>query len=92
MEEKKEELMNAEDFEKYLHNSINLRSFACVSKFKSVIRAAKRGNITRFGDIIPKRPFNNRKETKGRQHNTLKKQIYGELIRRSREVKEEAGV
>lgn len=34
--------------------------FDAVSKYKSVARAIRRGNVTKYGTITPKRPFNNR--------------------------------
>lgn len=83
MEERK--LMSEEEFKNYMSNSINIRSFECVSRFKSVLRAVRRGHITQYGTIIPKRPFNNRKSTQGRKMNELKKAIYYELTKRSRE-------
>lgn len=83
MEEKK--LMTDEEFKEYMSNSMNIRNFVCVSRFKSVLRAARRGHLTRYGTVIPDRPFNNRKATKGRRMNELKKSIYYELTRRSRQ-------
>lgn len=55
-------------------------NYSAVSKFKSVRRAIRRGHVDLvFGIIYPNRPFNNRKPTKGRYHNQLKKRIYGQL-------------
>lgn len=52
--------------------------YSAVSKFKSVRRAIRRGHVDLFtGIIYPKRPFSNKKCTKGRRINELKKQIYG---------------
>lgn len=52
--------------------------YSAVSKFKSVRRAIRRGHVDLFtGIIYPKRPFSNKKRTKGRRINELKKQIYG---------------
>lgn len=36
--------------------------FDAVSKYKSVVRAIRRGDVTKYGTIAPKRPFNNRGE------------------------------
>ena len=47
------------------HGMLSLRTFEGVSKFKSVRRAIKRGNISLYGDIYPKRPFSNRKRGRG---------------------------
>lgn len=52
-----------------------LRNYYCVNKFKSVRRAIKRGNMSVFGDIYPRRPFNNRKT----KDSELKRKIYGQL-------------
>ena len=68
-----------EEFENYLLNSINLVVFEGVRKFKSVQRAIRRGHVTRYGIIIPRRPFNNRKPTRGRRFNEEKKRIFNSL-------------
>lgn len=47
--------------------------------FKSVNRAYRRGHLTSFGVLIPKRPFNNRKRTKGREMQVTKERIYNEI-------------
>lgn len=64
---------------------ISLQYFAAANKFKSVNRAIRRGNVTDWGLIIPKKPFNNRANTSERKgvhsrvHNENKKAIYAEL-------------
>lgn len=69
MEERKESL-----------DKLSLQMFEAVSKFKSVNRAFKRGHVSAYGHIYPKRPFNNRTVNKGsRPFNELKKIIYGQL-------------
>lgn len=51
-------------------------------RFKSVRRAMRRGHITEFGIMIPKRPFNNRANTSKRKgvhsrfENLIKKRDY----------------
>lgn len=40
--------------------------FDAVSKYKSVARAIRRGGVTKYGTIAPKRPFNNRVNTSRR--------------------------
>ena len=40
--------------------------FDAVSKYKSVARAIRRGDVTKYGTITPKRPFNNRVNTSRR--------------------------
>lgn len=44
---------------------INLKVFDGVSKFKSIRRAMRKGLVTPWGRIAPKRPFNNRSRKKG---------------------------
>ena len=73
MEEKKQ--MNSPQDE------VRLMSFEGVKKFKSIKRAIKRGNASIYGEVFPKRPFNNRKPTRGRSMNEDKKRIYGEIKR-----------
>jgi len=46
-------------------NILSLRTFEGVSKFKSIRRAIRRGHVSFYGDVYPKRPFSNRKRGKG---------------------------
>ena len=77
-----EELMSSKEFEDYIKTSLNLCNFSGVSKFKSVGRAYRKGNISRWGDMYPKRPFNNRGNSSKRRGkhsrvlNQRKKAIY----------------
>ncbi len=63
----------------------DLKIFEAVSKYKSVARAMRRGDVTKYGTLVPKRPFNNRantskrKEVCSRYTNELKKRIYENL-------------
>lgn len=62
----------------------NLIIFDSVSKYKSVARAMIRGDVTKYGTLVPKRPFNNRANTSdrgvhSRVMNERKKSIYGRL-------------
>ncbi len=66
----------AEDFEKGV---LFLRGFAAVSKYKSVRRAIRRGHVSIWGDIYPRRPYNNRKLNPQRK---LLREIYGQITRR----------
>lgn len=84
METSKEvSVVSIEEFKKDLKNRLN--TFEAVKRFKSINRAIKRGLVSPFGELYPKRPFNNRKNTcrrknaDSRETNTLKKTIYGEL-------------
>jgi len=38
-----------------------ISDYSSVKKFKSVRRAIRHNNVNSFGTILPKRPFNNRK-------------------------------
>ena len=65
--------ISEEEFQGLLRNTLKLHYFECVKRFKS---AFKKGYITSFGYILPKRPFNNKKHTKGREANIEKKRIW----------------
>lgn len=59
--------------------------FDAVSKYKSVVRAIRRGDVVKYGTITPKRIFNNRENSSrragvnSRTMNEYKKNIYGRL-------------
>ena len=84
MEENKEERVN----------ELTLLRFDAVSKFKSVKRAWRRGHISIYGFIYPKRPFKNistKVKKNGRVHDkhTLtfnKKRIYEQFTGIGRRV------
>lgn len=79
---KKQEYTNkvVGDFNKGILHIINYNG---VSKFKSVRRAIRRGKVDLFtGVVYPRRPFNNRKPSKGRRFNELRKEVYGEITRK----------
>ena len=95
-------LMSEEEFKKYLGNkadivedplteTLNLRDYRAVGKFKSIRRAIRRGLVSPSGTICPKRPFNNRADTSRRKGhhsrvmNEVKKSIYGQLKHRRAE-------
>lgn len=95
-------LMSEEEFKKYLGNkadivedplteTLNLRDYRAVGKFKSVRRAIRRGLVSPSGTICPKRPFNNRANTSRRKGhhsrvmNEVKKSIYEQLKHRRAE-------
>lgn len=64
---------------------LTLLRFEAVSKFKSVKRAWRRGHISAYGFIYPKRPFNNRTSKKNtRPFNELRKELYGQLRSKDR--------
>lgn len=95
-------LMSEEEFKKYLGNkadivedslteTLNLRDYRAVGKFKSIRRAIRKGLVSPLGTIYPKRPFNNRANTSRRKGhhsrvmNEVKKSIYGQLKHRRAE-------
>lgn len=95
-------LMSEEEFKKYLGNkadivegslteTLNLRDYGAVGKFKSIRRAIRKGLVSPSGTICPKRPFNNRANTSRRKGhhsrvmNEVKKSIYGQLKHRRAE-------
>lgn len=75
---KEGELMSQEEFEKHIGVG-QLRVFDAVRRFKSVKRAMRRGHISALGEIYPRRPFNNRKPTRGRKFNEDRKDIYEQI-------------
>lgn len=94
-------LMSEEEFKDYMEKNrvdivgdfygkgiLHLRTYEAVSKFKSVRRAIKRGNVSLGGIIFPKRPFNNKANTckrKGHHSRTInerKNMIYEQLKHR----------
>ena len=86
-QEKNPHVMTEEEFESHLHNTLNLVTFEAVRRFKSVLRAFRRGRVTNYGYIVPNRAFHNRKNTckrKGRHsraNNEFKKRLYAEYKR-----------
>lgn len=66
--------------------TLHLTIYSAVSKYKSIRRAIRKGHITSWGEKVPKRPFNNRKRTSGRELQITKENIYGELKYRNQTV------
>lgn len=90
MEKNNPHVMSEEEFNNELHNKLNLRTFTAARHIKSFGRAFRRGHITNYGEILPKRPFHNRKNTSKRKghhsraFNEFKKRLYGEYLFRER--------
>ena len=87
MEEKKKIVEEKVEKEPIINEGmpINLRVFDGVSKFKSIRRAIRKGYVTPWGTIAPKRPFNNRSRKKGTRPLEIEKErIYGQLKHRSK--------
>lgn len=84
-------LMGEEEFKNYISSGVdladrlNLISYEATSRFKSVRRAIKRGHVSIYGSVYPRRPFNNRANTSSRKNthsrvfNERKKLIYDEF-------------
>ena len=83
MEDNWRNTINEEDIDmeakKYPHEVLHLATFEAVGKYTSVRRDMRRGHVAAWGSIIPKRPFNNRKRTPGRQKQLEKEVIYRQL-------------
>ena len=79
MEEKKTKEPQYNEPNMMLHLAI----YSTVGKYKSIRRAIKKWYVTSWGEEVPKRPFNNRKRTFGRELQITKEKIYGELKYRS---------
>jgi hypothetical protein len=63
--------------ENFMQNgTLFLRNYNCVSKFKSVRRAIKKGYCSIYGDIYPRRPFNNRKRNKKGDITNQRRKVY----------------
>lgn len=89
MEEKNQEIQEEEqpkfDYRKFLiedfmnNNVLHLTNFSCISRFKSIRRAIRRGHVSLTGTLYPKRPFKNIKAKKGTE--TYNKKIIHEWLR-----------
>lgn len=71
-----------EDFKKGI---LHLRDYRGVARFKSIRRAIRRGHVSIFGDVYPKRPFKNIKSAKGNITYT-KKRLYEQFTHKNRKV------
>lgn len=87
MEKTERDLMDEGEFRKYLQrvSGYNRISPEAIGKYKSIERALRRGHLTRYGRIVPKRPFNNRSDTSKRKgvdsrNNEVKKTLYGQFM------------
>lgn len=66
-----------------LYNGIlHLVDYSGVRKFKSIRRAIKRGHVSIFGDVYPRRPFNNRKRNKKGDITYERRKIYEQYRKR----------
>lgn len=67
------------------HGIIHLRDYSGVSKFKSIRRAIRRGHVSIYGDVYPKRPFNNKKRGPG-SITYIKRRLYEQFTHKNRAV------
>lgn len=98
-EKKQQTLMSEKEFKKHvkdvaeanrqkLYDDFNegilyLKDYSGVKKFKSIRRAIRRGHVSIFGDIYPRRPFKNIKRGKGNVTYN-KKRAYEQITHRNR--------
>ena len=61
--------------ENFQKGTLYLHSFIGVSKYKSIRRAIRRGHVSIFGDLYPRRPYNNR----GTKESKIRREIYGKI-------------
>ena len=71
-----------EDFKKGI---LHLRDYSGVRKFKSIRRAIRRGHVSIFGEVYPKRPFTNIKSKKG-NITYMKKRLYEQFTHKNGKV------
>ena len=64
---------------------LHLRDYSGVRKFKSIRRAIRKGHVSLFGEVYPKRPFKNIKSKKG-NITYMKKRYYEQLTHKNRKV------
>lgn len=95
------EPISEEEFKKQIHRAaianqqklvddfeagiLHLRDYSGVKKFKSIRRAIRRGHVSIFGEVYPKRPFKNIKAKKG-IITYRKKRLYEQFTHKNRTV------
>lgn len=80
---KAKEEHRAKVIQDFAEGTLSIRVYNGVTKFKSVRRAIRRGHVDLFtGVIYPRRPFNNRKRTSGRNLEMIKENIYATIKKR----------
>lgn len=71
--------------EDFRHGILYLRDYSGVKKFKSIRRAIRRGHVSIFGEVYPKRPFKNITSKKGNV-TYRKKRLYEQFTHKNRAV------
>ena len=64
---------------------LHLKDYSGIRKFKSIRRAIRKGYVSLFGEVYPKRPFKNIKSKKG-NITYMKKRYYEQLTHKNRRV------
>lgn len=64
---------------------LHLKDYSGVRKFKSIRRAIRKGYVSLFGEIYPKRPFKNIESKKG-SITYMKKRYYEQFTHKNRKV------
>lgn len=64
---------------------LHLRDYSGVRKFKSIRRAIRKGYVSLFGEVYPKRPFKNINSKKG-NITYMKKRYYEQFTHKNRKV------
>lgn len=65
--------------EDFIQGVLHLRFYNGVAKYKSIRRAIKRGHVSIWGDVYPRRPYNNRKSNPQRKK---LREIYEQITKR----------
>lgn len=71
--------------EDFRNGILHLRDYSGVKKFKSIRRAIRRGHVSIFGEVYPKRPFKNITSKKGNV-TYRKKRLYEQFTHKNRAV------
>lgn len=71
-----------DDFE---NGILHLRDYSGVRKYKSIRRAIRKGLVSIYGEVYPKRPFNNKKRGKG-SITYRKRRMYEQFTHKNRAV------
>ena len=71
--------------EDFRNGILYLRDYSGVKKFKSIRRAIRRGHVSIFGEVYPKRPFKNIASKKGNV-TYRKKRLYEQFTHKNRAV------
>lgn len=72
-------------FEDFSKGILHLRDYSGVKKFKSIRRAIRKGYVSIYGDVYPKRPFKNIKAKKG-SVTYMRKRLYEQFTHKNGKV------